>query len=158
MVFEYLKSQGLMPKIDEDNDIIFKYQMLTFIYFNNDDDEQFFRLALPGIFDVTDENSVTGPRNKCVCPSKSVMQHSTVTGCAASSTARILTFSPSIAAPQTASIERDAARSTPVSSRFRMMTSPAATGALTVTVRISFIASAMRSSGISAVVMTGRTL
>lgn len=59
MVFEYLKSQGLMPKIDEDNDIIFKYQMLTFIYFNNDDDEQFFRLALPGIFDVTDENRVT---------------------------------------------------------------------------------------------------
>ena len=56
MVFEYLKSQGLMPKIDEDNDIIFKYQMLTFIYFNNDDDEQFFRLALPGIFDVTDDS------------------------------------------------------------------------------------------------------
>ena len=59
MVFEYLKSQGLMPKIDEDNDIIFKYQMLTFIYFNNDDDEQFFRLALPGIFDVTEENRPT---------------------------------------------------------------------------------------------------
>ena len=59
MVFEYLKNQGLMPKIDEDNDIIFKYQMLTFIYFNNDEDEQFFRLALPGIFDVTDENRVT---------------------------------------------------------------------------------------------------
>ncbi len=59
MVFEYLKSQGLVPKIDSDNDIVFKYQMLTFIYFNNDDDEQFFRLALPGIFDVTDENRVT---------------------------------------------------------------------------------------------------
>ena len=59
MVFEYLKSQGLVPKIDEDNDIIFKYQMLTFIYFNNDDDEQFFRLALPGIFDVTEENRTT---------------------------------------------------------------------------------------------------
>ena len=59
MVFEYLKNQGLMPKIDEVNDIIFKYQMLTFIYFNNDEDEQFFRLALPGIFDVTDENRVT---------------------------------------------------------------------------------------------------
>ncbi len=59
MVFEYLKSQGLMPRIDEDNDIIFKYQMRTFIYFNNDDDEMFFRLALPGIFDVTDENRIT---------------------------------------------------------------------------------------------------
>ena len=59
MVFEYLQTQGLMPRIDEDNDIIFKYQMLTFIYFNNDEDEQFFRLALPGIFDVTDENRTT---------------------------------------------------------------------------------------------------
>jgi hypothetical protein len=59
MVFEYLKNQGLMPRIDDDNDIIFKYQMLTFIYFNNDEDEMFFRLALPGIFDVTDENRVT---------------------------------------------------------------------------------------------------
>ena len=59
MVFEYLKAQGLMPRIDDDNDIIFKYQMLTFIYFNNDEDEQFFRLALPGIFDVTDENRTT---------------------------------------------------------------------------------------------------
>ncbi len=59
MVFEYLKSQGLMPRIDEDNDIVFKYQMLNFIFFNNDDDEQYFRLALPGIFDVTDENRAT---------------------------------------------------------------------------------------------------
>lgn len=59
MVFEYLKTQGLMPRIDDDNDIIFKYQMLTFIYFNNDEDEQFFRLALPGIFDVSEENRTT---------------------------------------------------------------------------------------------------
>lgn len=71
LVFEYLKSQGLMPKIDDDNDIVFKYQMLTFIYFNNDDDEQFFRLSLPGIFDVTDENRVTvleamNEVNKCM--------------------------------------------------------------------------------------------
>lgn len=55
-VFEFLKQQGLCPTFDQDNDIVFKYQMLTFIYFNNDEDEQFFRLALPGIYDVTDEN------------------------------------------------------------------------------------------------------
>ena len=59
LVFQYLQEQGLQPKIDEDNDVVFKYQMLTFIYFNNDDDEQFFRLALPSIFDVTEENRVT---------------------------------------------------------------------------------------------------
>ena len=59
MVFDYLKQQGLCPNFDNDNDIVFKYQMLTFIYFNNDDDQQFFRLALPGIFDVSEENRVT---------------------------------------------------------------------------------------------------
>ena len=56
MVFNYLKSQGLMPNFDQDNDIVFKYQMFTFIFFNNDKDEQFIRLALPGIYDVTEEN------------------------------------------------------------------------------------------------------
>ena len=56
MVFEYLKSQGLMPRIDEDNDIVFKYQMLNFIFFNNDDDEQYFRLMMPAIFEVTEDN------------------------------------------------------------------------------------------------------
>ena len=59
MVFDYLKQQGLCPNYDNDNDIVFKYQMLTFIFFNNDEDQQFFRLALPGIFDVTEENRVT---------------------------------------------------------------------------------------------------
>ena len=59
MVFEYLKQQGLCPYYDDDQDIIFKYQMLTFIYFSTDDDPRFFRLAMPGIFDVTDENRVT---------------------------------------------------------------------------------------------------
>ena len=56
MVFDYLKKQGLCPEFDKDNDIVFKYQMLTFLFFNNDDDEQFFRLALPGIYDVTEDN------------------------------------------------------------------------------------------------------
>ena len=58
LVFNYLKEQGLCPKYDEDNDIVFKYQMLTFIFFNSDEDGIFFRLSLPGIYDVTDENRV----------------------------------------------------------------------------------------------------
>lgn len=56
MVFQWLKQQGFCPQIDQDGDIQFKYQMRNFYYFNNDDDESFFRLAMPGIFDVTDEN------------------------------------------------------------------------------------------------------
>jgi hypothetical protein len=56
MVFNYLKSQGLMPEFDDRNNIIFKYQMRTFLYFNNDEDEQFFNLTMPRIYDVTDDN------------------------------------------------------------------------------------------------------
>lgn len=56
MVFNYLKSQGLMPEFDAKNNILFKYQMKTFLYFNNDEDQAFFNLTMPCIFDVTDEN------------------------------------------------------------------------------------------------------
>ena len=57
MVMDFLKKQGFCPEVDEDNgNILFKYQMLTFIFFNNDEDEEFFQLACPGIFDVTEEN------------------------------------------------------------------------------------------------------
>ena len=57
MVMDFLKEQGFCPKVDEDNgNIVFKYQMCTFIFINNDEDEEFFQLAFPGIFDITEEN------------------------------------------------------------------------------------------------------
>ena len=56
-VMEFLKQQGFCPEIDPENgNIIFKYQMRTFIFINNDEDESFFQLALPGIVDVTEDN------------------------------------------------------------------------------------------------------
>lgn len=58
MVFDYLKEQGLCPQL-KDEVIIFKYQMCTFIFFVDDDDEKFFRLALPGIYDVTEDNRIS---------------------------------------------------------------------------------------------------
>ena len=57
MVMKFLKEQGFCPVVDEDNgNIIFKYQMSTFIFFNNDEDEEFFQLAFPGIYDVDEDN------------------------------------------------------------------------------------------------------
>lgn len=54
---EYLRSEGFLPQIDEKNgNILFKYQSATFIFFNNDEDEEFFQLAFPGIYAVTEEN------------------------------------------------------------------------------------------------------
>ena len=56
MVFEWLKSQGLTPEFDDRNNIWFKYQMRTFLYFNNDEDQQFINLTMPRIYEVTDDN------------------------------------------------------------------------------------------------------
>lgn len=56
MVMDFLRKQGFCPEVDEHGSIIFKYQMCTYLFINNDEDEEFFQLALPGIFDVTEEN------------------------------------------------------------------------------------------------------
>ena len=58
MVLNYLKEQGLCPQLDDDV-IVFKYQMCTFVFFVDDDDDKFFRLALPSIFDVTEDNRIS---------------------------------------------------------------------------------------------------
>lgn len=56
-VLGFLRQQGFCPNVDSDNgNIIFKYQMRNFIYVNNDEDEDFFQLVLPGIYDVTEDN------------------------------------------------------------------------------------------------------
>ena len=57
MVFNYLKSQGLAPEFDDRNNIWFKYQMRNFLFFNNDEDNQFINLTMPRIYDVTDETT-----------------------------------------------------------------------------------------------------
>lgn len=55
-VFNYLKNEGLVPKYDDRGNIEFKFQMRNFLFFVNDDDEQFFQLTMPNIFEVTDDN------------------------------------------------------------------------------------------------------
>lgn len=57
MVMNFLRQQGFCPEVDEDNgNIMFKYQMANFLFINNDEDEEFFQLLMPGIYDVTDDN------------------------------------------------------------------------------------------------------
>ncbi|MCR5709344.1 MAG: YbjN domain-containing protein [Bacteroidales bacterium] len=57
-IFEHLKELGLVPKIDEDGDIVFKYQMMTFLVLIDEDDEFFLRLAIPNIFSVDENNRI----------------------------------------------------------------------------------------------------
>ena len=56
LVFNYLKEQGLVPKFNDRGNIEFKYQMRNFLFFNNDEDNQFINLTMPRIYDVTDDN------------------------------------------------------------------------------------------------------
>lgn len=53
---EFLRSQGFKYELDEDGDLYFKYQMRNFLYYANDDDQGFFQMAMPAIFDVTEDN------------------------------------------------------------------------------------------------------
>lgn len=51
----YLASEGLRPQ-DTEFGYMFEYDKLTFFVFWDDDDDQYLKLALPGIFDVNDNN------------------------------------------------------------------------------------------------------
>lgn len=54
-VFETLKEQGLIPSMEEYG-IAFRYQMTSFIYMPDKEDEEFFNMLIPGIYDVNEEN------------------------------------------------------------------------------------------------------
>ena len=55
LVSKYLKSQGIVPK-KNDLGLNFTYEGWNFLLWNDADDPLFFRLILPGVFDVTDDN------------------------------------------------------------------------------------------------------
>lgn len=51
----YLAKEGLRPE-ETDFGFVFDYQKLTFFIFWDDDDNQYLKLALPGIYNVDDNN------------------------------------------------------------------------------------------------------
>lgn len=51
----YLSSEGLRPK-ETDFGYVFEYQNLTFFIIWDDNDDQYLKIALPGIFNVDDNN------------------------------------------------------------------------------------------------------
>ena len=54
-VARWLKSNGILAAKNELG-LNFTYQGWNFLFWNDVDDPLFFRLVLPGVFDVTDEN------------------------------------------------------------------------------------------------------
>ena len=55
LVSKYLKTKGIAPK-KNDLGLNFTYEGWNFLLWNDADDPMFFRLILPGVFDVTDDN------------------------------------------------------------------------------------------------------
>jgi len=55
LVSKYLKSQGIVATKNALG-LNFTYEGWNFLFWNDADDPMFFRLTLPGIFDVTDDN------------------------------------------------------------------------------------------------------
>ena len=55
LVSKYLKSQGIVAAKNALG-LNFTYEGWNFLFWNDADDPQFFRLTLPGVFDVTDDN------------------------------------------------------------------------------------------------------
>ena len=55
LVINFLREEGFCPKLDE-GDVLFKCEGRLFVYFGNEEDNDFFQLAMPSIFDVTEDN------------------------------------------------------------------------------------------------------
>jgi hypothetical protein len=56
-LMEYLANDGLRPQ-KEDFGIFFRYQMLNFAVFWDEDDDHFLRISIPNIFDVDENNRI----------------------------------------------------------------------------------------------------
>ena len=56
-VFEALKNEGLVP-VMENFGISFKFQMTNYVYMEDENDESFFNLLIPNIYDVSEENEL----------------------------------------------------------------------------------------------------
>ena len=55
LMMQYLREEGFCPKENEYG-IDFKCEGRLYAFFYDENDDQYFRLMLPNIFDVTDEN------------------------------------------------------------------------------------------------------
>lgn len=55
LMIDYLAEEGYRPH-ETPFGIAFKNEGANFLYFNDKDDEQYFRLVMPAIFEVTEDN------------------------------------------------------------------------------------------------------
>lgn len=49
---DFLRSEGYVPEIDDDGDIVFKYEGFTYLIILDATDEEFFRVVLPNFWSI----------------------------------------------------------------------------------------------------------
>ena len=52
MYFNFLKEEGFVPRYDNDGDIVFKAEGLSYLLFASEEDTEYFRLALPFFWSI----------------------------------------------------------------------------------------------------------
>ena len=55
LMIDFLAEEGFRPHETEFG-IAFKHEGFNFLYFKDEEDEQYFRLMMPAIFEVTEDN------------------------------------------------------------------------------------------------------
>lgn len=58
IILDQLMAMGFEPIELGDVGFVFKYEDMNYLYMPDDDDEQFLRIVIPHLFEVTDENRV----------------------------------------------------------------------------------------------------
>ena len=71
-LLEALTNRGCDPKTDEDGDIVFLQNRLTFLIVLEEEDPQFVRLLLPAIWRIGDPDEIDGARLAAMEVSKRV--------------------------------------------------------------------------------------
>ena len=56
LLLEFLSEEGYRPHVDDDGDITFRCEGMSYLCLHDDGDELFFRIVLPAIYDVDDNN------------------------------------------------------------------------------------------------------
>lgn len=52
LYFDYLKEEGFVPHLDNDGDIVFKVEGISYLLFQAEDDPEYFRLTLPFFWQI----------------------------------------------------------------------------------------------------------
>jgi hypothetical protein len=55
LYMDYLREEGYVPRLDDDGDVVFKYEGGTYILFADEKDPAYFRLAFPNFWEIESE-------------------------------------------------------------------------------------------------------